>query len=660
LKIEGWASTTAIDRDNEIVESIAFESSLPDYLKNPILLYMHDWYGMPIGKIVSAEIKDEGLWVAALVLPTEYSGGADAIMLIKESVLKFFSIGFRVKEYIERPDDDEPSRITDLELMEISIVHTPANPFAEFSALKSLGVETLTVGKSYQEKRINIMPKKNGDENPDLIKEIQDNVDDVTVQVSDLKKETVANMVKLSAQIKEVKDRSDADVIERIDNIEADFQKMIDKYNQEFEDIKKRKPTSYADNKGGTFPTFRKALEMPERELKYLCTDGEFNRLELLREKHDDIILIDALLEASAQNPGGGKGIYAGWHTMNRAARIKSLKAWEEFEGFAKAMYSTYSGYGDEWVPTDLSSQLYERLKQDYKLAALFAEVAMPTNPFEIPTDGDDTEAVIAAEQTTVITALADSTEQTPATAKVTFTAEKLRARYQVTTELTEDAAFAILPFCRGKIVRSINKAFDQGIMNGQETGDIDTGYGGIAATSAKKICDGLRYNTQAGVKIDCSAFTEANLRDIRAGMDIFGEDPLDLAWLCSLKCYLKHFLKDLDNVQTIDKYGPNATIVKGELAKFDAISINTTGMCQNDLNASGIYDAVTTNKTAVTLVHRPSFRIGTIGGIRVFVHFNPFYDVWSVIAFKRFDFQPMEVVASKYIVNEGYGIDAA
>ena len=52
-----------------------------------------------------------------------------------------------------------------------------------------------------------------------------------------------------------------------------------------------------------------------------------------------------------------------------------------------KALDSTTAGSGDEWVPTDLSSQLQRRLYAESLVAQMFLgqEIDMPTDPYEFP-----------------------------------------------------------------------------------------------------------------------------------------------------------------------------------------------------------------------------------------------------------------------------------
>lgn len=70
--------------------------------------------------------------------------------------------------------------------------------------------------------------------------------------------------------------------------------------------------------------------------------------------------------------------------------------------------------------------------------------------------------------------------------------------------------------------------------------------------------------------------------------------------------------LRDAEQLQTLDKFGPQASILTGEAGKVNGISVIDTDYMRSDLNASGVYDGVTKNLTGAIL-------------------FNPNYLFWGV-----------------------------
>lgn len=136
ITIEGFANTSNKDRVDDIILPKAFVDTLKEYMENPILLFQHDWDKV-IGKVIEAKVIDDenaeikGLWVKAVI-----SGAKDVEDVrtkIKEGSLKTFSIGYNELE-ADWDKSLEANVVSKVELLEISVVSIPCNPFAKFSA----------------------------------------------------------------------------------------------------------------------------------------------------------------------------------------------------------------------------------------------------------------------------------------------------------------------------------------------------------------------------------------------------------------------------------------------------------------------------------------------------------------------------------------------
>ena len=122
----GFASTPDLDSDGEIVSLNALKNALPIYMEFPTIREMHQ--PKAAGTTKTAEIikegkRGEGLWISGKVVAD------DAWKLVKEGVYKGFSIGGNVIEKVE-------NEITQLDLVEISLVDSPANRKARIQLWK--------------------------------------------------------------------------------------------------------------------------------------------------------------------------------------------------------------------------------------------------------------------------------------------------------------------------------------------------------------------------------------------------------------------------------------------------------------------------------------------------------------------------------------------
>lgn len=336
----------------------------------------------------------------------------------------------------------------------------------------------------------------------------------------------------------------------------------------------------------------------------------------------------------------------------------RSLKMWSDFareaSALRKAMDTATSEEGLEWIPTGFSAELIRKVKLALKVAALHQRIAMPTNPFKLPIDGADATAYLFGESTS--DTATKITASTPGTNNVTFDAVKLACRVLASTEMEEDSVVAILPLLRDKIVRALAEAQENATINGDtDANHMDDDV--TAATDVRKAWDGYRKLALSAAKVDCSTFDKASLRAIRTAMGKYGVNPNELAWVAGLSVYNK--MLGLDEVITVDKYGANATILTGELAKLDGIPVIVSEFVREDLNANGVYDGITTDKTVLPLVYRPAFLYGDRRNITLRVSQELYMETDQdvAIATQRLDFQPVQDATTETIVGLGYNI---
>ena len=290
----------------------------------------------------------------------------------------------------------------------------------------------------------------------------------------------------------------------------------------------------------------------------------------------------------------------------------------EEFLPLAQAMTTGGSGTGAEFVPKELSPDLIDRVELQQRVLALFNEFPMPTNPFDIPG------------RPVARTKLAQGTEQSGdtgqtgakkiavASRKITLTAKKFWGEALVSKEAEEDAIIAMLPYIQSELIRFMNYDLENAAINGDTAAAQDTQAGFYASDDPLKNWDGLRKMAPAGAKTDGAnaALTVAMLRGNRKKMGVYGVSPDELAHILSINEYID-LLSDTA-VFTLEKYGPNATILTGELAKVDNVPVIVSEAVSVGQNATGVTDGVTTNRTEALTVYRPGVGTGQRRGLTV------------------------------------------
>lgn len=317
------------------------------------------------------------------------------------------------------------------------------------------------------------------------------------------------------------------------------------------------------------------------------------------------------------------------------------------------------------WIPTDWSRQMIELVRTEYLVTGLFPEIPMPTPTYPLPIEGTDLTAYLVGEQTKDPTSeSATGVKISKSTAsKVTFTAKKFGVRCVISDEATEDTIIPVLPYTNRKHVLAHAEATDAAITDGQASGTLDTGLS-LGSDDRRKAWDGLRYIakvTKSNATMDLSTFSFGNLMKLRGKMGKYGQRARDLAILTSWSG-LYQLLK-LDQVATLEKYGPNATVLTGELAKISNIPIIIVGnTIWEQLNTTGIYDGSTTDYTCLIMVNRTCFG----HGVRLGYNYKTLQEVYApygaigVVSFSRHAFEDLFPGASDLDVVYGYKIPVA
>ncbi len=170
IKIKGYASTPDVDRYDDIVNPKAFKDAMDGYMKNPVVLLGHD-QNKVLGQVVEYSIDGKGLEVTA-ILTNDID---NCFKNITDKNLRGFSIGFICKAWGYKDEGTKQIReITALDLIEISVVSTPANPTALFTLSKSIRLLMDKEEQKQAEDEEQKAKKDDSEECPDCHKPIEE------------------------------------------------------------------------------------------------------------------------------------------------------------------------------------------------------------------------------------------------------------------------------------------------------------------------------------------------------------------------------------------------------------------------------------------------------------------------------------------------------
>jgi len=132
LTFEALITSAAEDRQGEVV--VPGGISLENFQRNPVVLYGHDYAGLPVAKATGLTLEPSGI-VARFSFPEDgiYDKADIVRKLWAAGFLNAVSIGFIP---LERSEDGKT--ITKSELLEFSIVPVPANQEALRRAMETV------------------------------------------------------------------------------------------------------------------------------------------------------------------------------------------------------------------------------------------------------------------------------------------------------------------------------------------------------------------------------------------------------------------------------------------------------------------------------------------------------------------------------------------
>jgi HK97 family phage major capsid protein len=390
--------------------------------------------------------------------------------------------------------------------------------------------------------------------------------------------------------------------------------------------------------------TFDQRHVLTTQELERYYDSTTFTHIRNMQNLADEALIIGSLLHAHAAKRGETNE-----PLPNRY--IKSTKAYKQLMTL-RAMDTLTATEGLEWIPVEFSGQLYDIVAVSLKVAANFPMIAMPAPTFKLPIATTDDVAFLVPENITdnFLTETNKVPTLTPGTANVTLTAKKLGALTVFSEELNEDSIIAIIPFLRNKLGNAIANAIERATLDGDTTAthmDNDV----TVASDARKAWNGIRkdciasattYDVASTAGGGEATFTAQDLLRLRGLIDpAFAEDPEQLAYVVSVNSMLK--MMAFTEMVTVDKLGPNATIVRGQVGRIWGAPVLTSKYARTNVAATGVNTGAGPNTLAVVYLTNKN---GYIYGNRRGVTIKSAESVWSdqglMVVTWRGDFQKL------------------
>ena len=337
--------------------------------------------------------------------------------------------------------------------------------------------------------------------------------------------------------------------------------------------------------------------------------------------------------------------------------QLREFQGFQEFlekTGFDNVVKVITTSTTSDFVPEGWSNEVQKYYYLALKVAALFNEFPMPQNPFRWDILGRPA-AKRRAEPTASARGTNEVDAENPIQQVVTFDAEVLTVRVDLTEEFTEDAIDTYYDTLSREV---IPEALAEGVESAIVNGDIRTTTNhqddtGKAATDPETAWDGLRRHAllrsaTVDVTADSGQFNYGRLTEVIGKGGKYLLSPADTAWVCDTSSYTK--ILNFSEVTTIDNFAMNATNVQGAVMMLMGRPLVVTEHLPL-VNDSGVVSATAADNTRGTtlLVNRRQYRLGNIPRESVEMLWDPLTRFYYIVSTCRKDFQAMQAHEAGY-----------
>ena len=646
ILFEGYAVTDTLIEDRKLrIPHTAWKWDGAFDRYNGRVLGFHEQAAVPIGKIEKYEIrKDKGLYVHGRIFAEN-----PPVMLraVRERVLKSFSVGFQMIEW-SFEEKTEILTVIKGQLKEVSLVNLPADPAAGFTIKNSddnLTTHAITEGSQRMaEPNKEVIALQKLEEHQDTLGKKYEELSSIIATVrDDQRKFTDAVITKAELQ-------------DRMDKILGDVEKIA-------AEVKEAKQLADINNNRVAYTDYRSMLtnlswltdeqgnKVHDVEQRAFClfqmpvdykSMNAGHDLKNLRDLHDAVLFWDAIERFKQRGRSG--------YAIQKSKLFQQLmKETEKFDReVALAMAGGNTGYGYEWVPSELSTEFNEYLRTVPTLASKFETWIMPKGgsakfPFQ------NGKAVVYKGSEALVDNATEARKTNVATGVKTFTPEVFIGALISSEELTEDSILDMVSFIRKELAMALDEGRESAIINGDDsathfdntvithyqTYQVETSWKGLrklGLASANHYRDIEVSSATTGV----GALEIVNFTDCKGDMGVAGIKPGDCIYVTGLK--------GRTQTQTAlykeDALGVLAFMISGTLPTIDGSEIYVSAQYDEQLTSAGIFDSNTDVKhTSMCCAHKPSFRLAQRRGVTVEYNKNILTQQQQFVATARWDF---------------------
>ena len=323
----------------------------------------------------------------------------------------------------------------------------------------------------------------------------------------------------------------------------------------------------------------------------------------------------------------------------------------------SKANYDG-AGVGAELIPDQFLAELHYKFEVPTVVRSLFSEVQMTSNTMLAPRIDRGGRPYIKGTVSSDNPALYPVS--TVSMGQTQITAKGLSTRYILDEELIEDSAVLLLPAMQRMIAKDMRDAVEDAIINGDAAASHqDTiaswnirerwGAAGLGGSNDhRRLFTGLRASSfDKATTLDVSGIDSAKMLQLISKLGEYA--AADKVLIVSPEALYQNLL-GLAEVITLDKFGPQATILTGQMGSIFGMPIVVSRFLSDDLENTGLFTGGGGATTGILCVSRDSWNIFARRGIQVAQEQDIKSGAYNMVATERLTFGSLDADAVKNV----------
>ena len=258
------------------------------------------------------------------------------------------------------------------------------------------------------------------------------------------------------------------------------------------------------------------------------------------------------------------------------------------------------AGTGGKFLPEETAAEIIELVYERSTLRQALTMMPMSRDTIKVPKLSGSVS--FYGHTAANVEAGTAATESTHTSDDITLSMKTLIANIPIGNRVIAYGVEGLMQVLRTDIASRLAFNEEEMFLNGDDTtstayaDNINGAYDatdapkGVNATTNTYLLQFQGLRKKAGVSFDCGgdAFAAADVREGIAKLGLHASNRDDLMLMVPRN--VEATMLGWTELQTVDKYGPAATILRGEIGKVYGIRVvATSALPQSDLNASGV-----------------------------------------------------------------------